>query len=413
VVLRLALILILLAGIAWNMRTAIADQLASGNQPAALRLAMRLDPANATYPAHLAWELQVADPTAAEFLFRRALRLNPYDSSSWINLGLLEEVQGDKVGAEDNLLHAARVDLTWMPAWSLANFYFRCQRWDAFWSWAQKAAQMASDDITPLLRLAWYLAPNETEIQDRLRMWRPEMQRQFLWFLMVQGDPAAIAGWGNHALTTGAMLPGEDLMAASEWLIEHKRPDLALPLWNGLAARHQIPFPPLNPGSGDAVTNGNFVRQPLSRGFDWRMTHPDGVSNSSDTDPPGLGLEFSGRESDSFLLLSEIVPVQPEEPYTLSIESTSSDVVPGSGLELAAADAASGLILARTPGFAAGSQPSEVCFTTPQGVRFLTLMVGYQQQPGTVRIEGHLTIRKVSLVLGTTACALLSAPPRN
>jgi hypothetical protein len=343
----------------------------------------------------------VADPQAAESLFRRAVRLDPYDSSSWISLGLLEEVQGDTVQAEAYLLHAARVDVTWMPDWSLANFYFRRQRWDAFWFWAEKAAQMVPDDATPLLRLAWYVAPSETEIQDRLRLRRPEVQRQFLWFLIVQGDAPAVAAWGNRVFTGDAIVPREDILAACEWLIEHKRPDLALPLWNGLAARHQIPFSPLNPGSGDAVTNGNFARPPLSRGFDWRVTNSEGLTNFPNAD--GLQLDFSGRESESILLLSEVVPVQPQEPYTLSIESASSDIAPGSGVDLVAADTASGEIVARTPDVAGGDQPSEVCFTTPQGVRFLTLMLDYQQQPGTVRIEGRMAIRKISLVIGTCA----------
>jgi len=410
-VVRLALIVVLLAGIAWNVRTAIADRLASRDQPAALRLAMRLDPANATYPGQLAWELQVADPLAAESLFRQALRLNPYDSSSWVNLGLLEEAEGDSVQAEADLLRAATVDRTWLPDWSLANFYFRRQRWDAFWSWAQKAAQMVPDDATPLLRLAWYVAPSEIEIQDRLRMQGSELQRQFLSFLIAQGDAAAIAEWGNHAFSLDA--PVEDVLAACEWLIEHKHPDLALPLWNGLATRHQIPFPSLDPGSGDAVTNGNFARQPTSRGFDWRVTHPEGVISYPNSAPPGLGLEFSGRESGSIQLLSEVVPVQPQAPYTLSIEAASSDVAPGSGLELVAADVGSGEILARTPGLAGGDQPSEVCFTTPQGLRFLTLTFDYQQQPGAVRIEGRMAIRRISLVAGTGAACSASAPSQR
>jgi hypothetical protein len=408
------LLVVLLAGIVWNVRAAIADQLAARDTPAALRLAMRFDPVDAEYPARLGWDLQVTDPLIAQSLLQRAVRLNPYDSSAWISLGLLEEEQGDMAPAEANLLRAAAVDVTWLPSWSLANFYFRRQRWGAFWSWAQKAAQMVPDDATPLLRLAWYVVPSESEIQVRLRIQRPEVQRQFLWFLIKEGDAAAIAAWGNRALTPGAAASGEDVLSACEWLMEQKRPDLALPLWNGLAASHQIPFPALDPGSGDAVTNGNFARQPLSRGFDWRLTNPDGVSTYFNTDSPALGFEFSGRESESLLLLSEVVPVLPEKPYTLFIESASSEISSGSGLELVAADAASGEILARSSGFAGADEPSRVCFTTPQSARFLTLMLDYQRQLGTVPIEGRIAIRKISLLPGlNAACATLPTTPPN
>lgn len=413
VVSRLALMAVLATGVAWNVLAAVASQLASHDRPAALRLAMRLEPANPVYPAQLAWDLQVADPRTAESLFRRAVRLDPYDSGSWINLGLLEEEQGDMAEAEAHLLHAASVDVTWLPSWSLANFYFRRQRWDAFWFWAQKATPMVPDDATPLLRLAWYVAPSEAEIEDRLRIRQPEVQRQFLSFLIAHGDAAAVAQWGNRGLTPGAAASGEDVLSACEWLIEQKRPDLALPLWNGLARGHQIPFPALEPGSGDAVTNGDFARQPLSRGFDWRMTHTAGVAFFFNPEPPALDFEFSGREPESFLLVAEIVPVLPEKAYTLSIEDASSGLPPLSGLELVAAQTASGEMLARTP-LAGSSQQSQVCFTTAPGVRFLTLMVDYQRQPGTMPLEGHLAIRKVSLLPGlSTACPALPTIGRN
>lgn len=411
---RVCLIVVLLAGIAWNVRAAIADQLASRDTPAALRLAMRLDTANPAYPAQLAWALQVTDPPIAQTLLRRAVRLNPYDSSARISLGLLEEERGDIAQAEADLLRAAAVDVTWMPSWSLANFYYRRQRWDAFWLWAQRAAQVVPDDVTPLLQLAWYVTPSETEIQDRLRIRQPEVQRQFLGFLITQGDAAGVADWGNRALSPPAVASPEDVLSACEWLIQHKHPDLALPLWNGLAVRHQIPFPSLEPGSGDSVTNGGFARQPLSRGFDWRMTNPDGVTTYLNADPPAFDFEFSGRESESTLLLSEVVPVLPEKSYTLFIQDASSDIPPRSGLELVAAETASGQVLARTTGFADSDQQSEVCFTTPPGVRFLTLMLDYQRQLGTVPLEGRIAIQKISLLPGPgVACDALPGAQQN
>ena len=244
---RLALILVLLAGIVWNVRAAIADQLASTNRPASLRVAMRLDTENPLYPAQLAWELQVADPGTAQVLFERAVRLNPYDASSWISLGLIDEKQGDLAQAEANLLRASAVDATWLPNWSLANFYFRHQRWDAFWSSARKAAQMAPDDATSLLRLAWYAAPSETEIQDRLGIQRPDVQHQFLLFLITQGDAAEVAAWGNHASAASASASVDDVLSACEWLMEQRRPDLALPLGMAWLLVIRSLFPPSAP----------------------------------------------------------------------------------------------------------------------------------------------------------------------
>ena len=137
-------------GIIWNCAFAIADLLARRNQPDSTRLAMRLMPVNGAYPAQLADELYASDPAAAKSLLERAVKLNRYDAASWIQLGLLSEAGNDLPQAEKALLQAASVDSTFLPSWSLANFYFRQQNAARFWYWAQKAAQMVPDDATPL-----------------------------------------------------------------------------------------------------------------------------------------------------------------------------------------------------------------------------------------------------------------------
>jgi tetratricopeptide (TPR) repeat protein len=83
-----------------------------------------------------------------------AVGLNPRLSSAWIQLGLAAEANGNLPEAETDLLRAASVDRLYVPAWTLANFYFR--RGDAakFWPWAKRAATLTYDDYRPLLRLA-------------------------------------------------------------------------------------------------------------------------------------------------------------------------------------------------------------------------------------------------------------------
>jgi tetratricopeptide (TPR) repeat protein len=165
----------LAVGIVWNGLFAVADLSARRNQTDSTRLAMRLMPANAAYPAQLAEELYASDPPGAELLLQKAVKLNRYDAASWIQLGLLSEAGNDLPQAEKSLLQAASADSTFLPSWSLANFYFRQQNAARFWYWAQRAAQMVPDDATALFRLAWYLNPNAQEIESRLQMKRPEL----------------------------------------------------------------------------------------------------------------------------------------------------------------------------------------------------------------------------------------------
>ena len=85
----------LAVGIVWNVLFAVADLSARRNQPDSTRLAMRLMPANGAYPAQLADEIYAVDPPAAKSLLQRAVKLNRYDASSWIQLGLLSEAAND------------------------------------------------------------------------------------------------------------------------------------------------------------------------------------------------------------------------------------------------------------------------------------------------------------------------------
>jgi tetratricopeptide (TPR) repeat protein len=404
--LKIGFLAALIVGIAWNVRFGIADLLARRKQPDDTRLAMRLLSANAVYPAQLADELYATDPASAKSLLQRAVKLDRNDASSWIQLGLLYEADGDLPQAEEALLRAAGADSTFLPSWSLANYYFRHENVARFWYWARRAAQMAPDDATPLFRLAWFVSPNAREIAGRLQMQRPVIEGQFVNFLMAQGDPEAVTEAASHLL--GAGRQAETVLEACDWLIDHKHADLALPLWNELAGRHQIPYEPLVAGSTDAVTNGRFGKSPVSRGFDWRLKTVEGVSSFLNVNPNALGFDFSGEEPDSFLIMNQAAPVQPQKHYVLAIDYATSGIPSGSGIEWLVTDVATGAVLARTGSLSAeqGAETS-TCFATADGTKFVDLSLLYQRQAGTVRVEGKLTLKGVRLS-GATAEACIT-----
>jgi len=88
--------------------------------------------------------------------------------------------------AEVELLQAARVDHQYVPAWTLANFYFRRGDPANFWPWAQKAAARTFDDYRPLLRLADVLEPSPREVAIRLGS-GPPLLRAYLDVLIGAG----------------------------------------------------------------------------------------------------------------------------------------------------------------------------------------------------------------------------------
>jgi tetratricopeptide (TPR) repeat protein len=390
----------LAVGIAWNALYSIADLLARRNQPESTRLAMRLMPENGAYPAQLADQIYAIDPATAKSLLERAVKLNPYDAASWIQLGLLCEAANDLPQAEEALSRAANVDSTFLPSWSLANFYFRRENAGQFWHWAQRAAQMDPDDATALFRLAWYVDPSAREIESRLHLTRPFIEGQFVNFLFTQGDPAQVAAAATHLLASGSQEGTDTLLQACDWLLQRKRPDLALALWNGLAPR--MSYSPLNTDA--PVTNGSFSRSPTSHGFDWHLMTVAGLSSFLNVEPNVLGFEFSGEEPDSFTLMNQAVPVQAGKDYRLAIDYQTSDIAPGSGIEWLVIDEQTGAVLGRT-GSLSAEQGGEAyaCFAVPDGAAFVNLSLDYRRQPGTVRVEGKLALKGVRLSIGDCA----------
>ena len=360
-------------------------------------------PENGAYPAQLADEIYALDPVSAKSLLQRAVQLNRYDAASWIQLGLLSEAGNDLPGAEEALLQAASVDATFLPSWSLANYYFRRENTARFWFWARKAAQMDPDDAAPLLRLAWYVSPNAPEIASRLQIKRPLLAVQFVNFLMAQGDPKAVAEAASPLLAANGEGNTQTLLGVCDWLIGNKRPDLALPLWNELAARGQIAYSPLGAESTGAITNGGFGKSPISRGFDWHLKTVEGVSSFLNVSPNALGFEFSGDEPDGFLLMDQTAPVEERKKYALIVHYETTGIVPGSGLAWLVTDDRSGAVLTRT-GSLSAEQGGEAyaCFVAPDGPAFVRLSLLYQRQPGTVRVEGKLALKEVRLT-GSTA----------
>ena len=389
----------LVLGVVWNVRFAVADLAARRNQPDSTRLAMRWMPVNGAYPAQLADEIYAIDPAAAKSLLQRAVQLNRYDASSWIQLALLSEAGDDLPGAEKALLQAGSVDTTFLPSWSLANFYFRRENPGRFWYWAQRAAQMDPGDAAPLFRLAWYVSPNAGEIASRLQIKRAPLAAQFVNFLMSQGDAKSVTEAAAQLLTANNEV--QTLLGVCDWLMANKRPDLALTLWNGLAARGQISYAPLGPT--DAVTNGSFGKSPMSQGFDWHLKSVEGVSSFLNVSPKALGFEFSGDEPDGFLIMDQTAPVEERKGYALVVDYGTTGIAPGSGLQWSVTDDRSGAVLATTESLSAEQGgKAYACFTTPDGAAFVRLSLLYQRQPGTVRVEGKLALKEVRLTGATT-----------
>jgi tetratricopeptide (TPR) repeat protein len=260
---------------------------------------------------------------------------NPLASAPWIDRGLAAEHAGDLATAERDLLTAARLDRQYLPAWTLANFYFRRGDRGAFWPWARRAASLScgreadcgSDDVIPLMQLADILDPGRalehlTAVPpDRIGQRAvglgdaPRLEHAYLDLLLrANRFDEAMKIARLELLRSTTRRSADDLArlrAATTRLIAANHVDDALEIWNAMAQPAPDALNPINPLikplinpsltplSGPlinpslnpplnplvtqpvrtiVVTNGAFDTPPSGEGFDWRLPASPGVS---------------------------------------------------------------------------------------------------------------------------------------
>jgi tetratricopeptide (TPR) repeat protein len=398
-VIRWVLFPALLAGFtaasAWSIRLAFADYWFGKQTVQGTERALAWTPGQADCYVRLAFLTSSENRLTATEALQRAVALNPSDARSWIELGLRYEKEGNRMLAEQCLLRAAEEDRQYLPRWTLTNYYFRETAINRFWFWAEKAAGMAYGDASPLFRLCGQVVEDGALI-DRLNIRRPDLRAAYLSYLLSRNRLDLIRPASRHLLQGARATDVPLLLAVCDQLLESKNAASALETWNGLAAKHRIPFRPLQPAGGDVLTNGDFRVAATLHGFDWRLPAIDGVSASTD-DRGGLRLTFSGRQPENCEPLVQFVPVQENTDYQLKFEYWTSGIAAGSGLEWRITDWNGDKSLVDAHGrYTERDGSGKVVFVTPAGCHLARLALAYKRLPGTTRMEGFIVLRKVS-----------------
>ena len=388
----------------WSLRLGYADHLFHSGTPEGVKRAVELAPDNARHQARWAAILEDSgkDPAAALAALEAAVASNPRDSTSWIELGLQAEMEGDIMKAERFLLEAARVDKQYDPRWALANFYFRQNDTANFWSWARKAATMSYGDGASLFRLCWRMTQDPAAILERAIPDQPAVLARYLSFLLADNHVAALEAAAQRLSEHAGQEDLPVLLASCDRLVGARQFPAALRIWIALSRRKLLPYWPLEPERGFSLTNGDFRIPPLSRGFDWRVHVAEGISVLRRNSQPGLRITFSGRQPESSEVLSQFVPLLPGREYRLRFRYRTSGIAPDTGLRWRIVDAATGGELGyRSPDLSSEEErQEEVLFSTTVETQLGRVVLGYQRAAGTTRIEGSISLRDVGLGFG-------------
>lgn len=378
---RIAVATLCCVGIWFSLKAERADSLFREDTAESLRAAIKLVPDGWQFYMRLAQ----LDREHAHGLLETALKLDRYNAQAAIELALQDESEGKYGEAEKLLLAAFAVDRTYVPRWSLANFYFRRDNLPAFWEWARKAAEMPAENMGPLFELCWHVTPNSGEIEKLVLNDDRELVRQYLSFLIEKDQVGALATAAPRLARVGN--PEADrplLLEAANRLVAANDGAGAKEVWKSMVERHWV--------EGDATVpnNGEFSREPLPVTFDWSLPEYPGLHSWPGSS--GLETEFTGEEPENCVIAEQYVTLAPGS-YALSYSYHTSGIGPGTGIHWQILDAKTGTMVAESEALSSDTQAQKNwTFTIPAGVPLQRLRLAYQRSLGTPRVSGTLLV---------------------
>lgn len=374
------------AGIWYSWRLARADYLFHKDTTASIRAAIALVPDSWKYYMRLA-QLDQGD---SQNLLAAALSHNRHNAEADIEMGLQYEANGDFARAEHSLLQAYAVDHTYLPRWTLANYYFRRGNMPAFWIWARSAASMPSDNIGMLFVLCWRASPDARQITAAIANDQPKFLRQYLGFLETEDQPEEVAAIAKRLVLQGDPAGNRStLLSAVNALVDDNDANAALSLWQILIERHWIVADETMPNNAD------FARTPLPVSFDWSLPQVSGMDSWAGQS--ALEAEFSGNEPESCTIAEQTISLKPGN-YTLVYTYETINIAPDTGLHWQIAETGSKSILTTSSDLSSNElEDATLKFSVPQGASLLRLRLIYQRALGTAHISGTLVVRSVHI----------------
>jgi tetratricopeptide (TPR) repeat protein len=373
-------------GMWFSWKLALADHLFQQDTEASLRSAIRMAPDAPDYYMRLA---QI-DRAHAPELLEATLRLNRYNAEADIELGLQYEAGGNYVQAEQFMLQAFDVDRTYVPRWSLANYYLRRDNIPAFWTWAHRAAEMPGGDMGPLFELCWRVTPDPGKIETAILSDQPALIKQYVTFLVGKNQLRAAASAGSRLIRYGE--PSSDLplmFSVVDGLVAARDGDAADALWHLLIERNWIVADAAVPN------NASFARAPVPVSFDWKLPSYPGLH--SWPGPAGLEAEFTGEQPEDCSIADQVLVLKPGN-YTMKYSYRTANIAPDTGIRWQLIDARSNKIIADSPDLSSDAMKQEgLTFSVGPDSSILHLRLAYRRTPGTPRISGTLMMRSIEI----------------
>jgi tetratricopeptide (TPR) repeat protein len=365
-----------------------------------LQRAISLEPQRATYHDLLGRDLmlQSQDPTPAVAEFRKAVALNPYESSYWLDLAEAYYSMGAKSDEDQAIRRAITVDPTTPSvAWNTANFLLLQGNLPAALPQFSVVLQHSPERVPAALDTLWRAVHDVNAIEAILPP-DPDVYLQFIKVLIAQNDAKDAQTVWSRLFELNRPYDFRDALFYVDYLLSQREVSQATGVWKQLVSRS----PELAKYSeqGNSITDGDFSEEILNGGFDWHYSARRGAditldSNNSHSTGRSLSITYSGSGADSGLF--QDVPVRPKTWYTLSAWAKSDDLQTANGPELVALDPDNEDVRAATQPTSGTTAWHLVHTNFVTGNNSKLLHVHITRDPDTTQIQGRFWITELSL----------------
>jgi thioredoxin-like negative regulator of GroEL len=383
------------------LRTWRADWLQDRSDPESLQASAQFQPWDARTHHLLGRYFLYGAQDASKALasLQRAVELNAYDGTFWIDLATAYELAGDSERSEQALQQALRAEPTSTDvAWNVANYYLAHNDSSRALPLLRVVLQHDETRNAAALDLCWRTTNNVTAIAAQALPDQARFYFALLKILLTQSESAPANELWRALIAKSLGFPIEEAFPYFDYLIQTAQIDQAKQVWKDL---HKLNSGLPDDSPSDLVRNGSFEADFLNGGFDWRTNETNQVDVSLDTSEfhsgrRSLRISFSGPGV-ADIGAYEYVPVEANTRYQLRAFVKTQDIVTASGPRLAAQDVASGDTLASTKEFldTSGWLQRTVDLTTGPNTHLLAVRI--IREPGNPLVKGSFWIDDVEL----------------
>jgi tetratricopeptide (TPR) repeat protein len=352
------------------------------------------------------WDFMNSDLPGAIEDYWKAVHYDPRSAHYWMDLAATYEESGDDARARDAYLRAKAVyPASAEVAFHYGNFLLREQEYPEAYAELRRAVA-ADPTLLPLaISRTWRSSEDVDEILNDVL---PANQQAYLealdFFASIHEVEPGLAVW-QRLVALGKGLPIQRINSFFEELIHQDHADDARKVWREALAAAGLPVD--EPANGNLVFNGNFKRDFLDEGLDWRWIELADAEMEFDSEPGPNGsravrVDFNGGTNLALDEPKQYVPVEPGRSCHFHAYMRSEGITTESGVRFSLADPnhAGGVNL-QTVDFTGSHAWTAVesDFTTGPDTHFL--LVQLFRSPSRLfenKLEGTVWIADVSVV---------------